>query len=710
MKIVHISDPHFGFRHLRDGKKGPLEKESTHCFIDKNTGKPRPTDLARMLHRAENCNRPDLVIASGDIGWSGVKDDYRYALRFFQELKKLWPTARFIITAGNHDVNLKAHSDIDRQNDFIEMLGAFYGNDFSRIFPFMRLKNPDTKRDRLVAIDYIKDEVLIVAVNSAATINRLEDPILLRPRVFQLIENHVSRLRVSSKTLKVFVLHHHLLPFAEPRWSSVIDINEVRERPDTSIVANSAKLQSWLAENSFSIVLHGHKHIFHGREDLLWRHGSSYEEKKLLILGAGSAGVTTKELGKDIAHSFNILDIARRSSNVWDVRILTASITDKKLEHGITDWFEHNTLLGSAPQPGPSIFQAEDMNLCHQAIKVKLANKAVTNFISIVENSTYIHPNTTRIGDTQASQKDVERSFVALHPEYDERDGWNDFVKVDKFLHRLNNSYRIQHGPRLFSRLDRADGLRPIRHAIQFLPARNTRAYVGLYNPEKDVVSDWEPLPGLVGLQFIPNDHTGRLDIVATFRNLELSFWWVVNMLEARRLLEWACRRISGKDYKPGRVTFFSSLAEWRADPRPMFVSELDNMREEELFVLLMNANTGNKSTVKILCAKLKEKAATTNDLNIQYRGLEHMLFLVRGIIKQREYKKRFNNRSPISESFRDQLEIAIRYLREAVEDREKRTDKVVSAQDVLGRIVKELCAQGSTISNMKNAKRNNEK
>lgn len=709
MRIVHISDPHFGLRRLEAGKKGVLEKVSTHHFIDERTKKPRPTDLAQMLGREKNCEHPDLVIASGDIGWSGIKEDYRFALRFFRELQRWWPAARFIIAAGNHDVNLQAHSDADRQNDFIEMLDAFYGDEFNRIFPFMRQSSANTKRDRLVAIDYIKDEVLVVAVNSAATINRHDDPILLRPGVFRLISDYITRLKVSSKTLRVFVLHHHLLPFAEPRWSSVIDVNEVRERPDTSIVANSARLQSWLAEHSFGIVLHGHKHIFHGREDLLWRHGGRSEKKKLLILGAGSAGVNTKALGTDTGHSFNLLDIARRSSNVWDVRVSTARITDNSLQHGITDWSEHNTFIGSTTQPGPAVFQAEDMSLCHKAIEVKLAKKTVTNFISIVENPAYIHPYTTRIGDARASQNDVERSFVALHPEYDERDGWSNFEKVDKFLRRLNKSYRIQHGPRLFSSLNRTDGLRPIRHALQFLPARNTRAYVGLYNPEKDVASDWEPLPGLVGLQFIPDD-TGRLDIVATFRNLELSFWWVVNMLEAGRILEWACRRISGKDYKPGRVTFFSAFAEWRPDPRPMFVSELDNMREEELFVLLMNADVGNTSTIKLLGAKLSEKANTTNDLNIQYHGLEHMLFLVRGIIKHREYKGRFNNKSPISESFKNQLEIAIRYLREAVEDKKKRTDKVVSAQDVLRGMVTEIFAQGSTNSNKKSTNRSSRK
>jgi 3',5'-cyclic AMP phosphodiesterase CpdA len=710
MRIVHISDLHFGFRFLQKGEKGFPGKESAHHFINESTGSPRPSDLARILSREKNCEHPELVVASGDIGWSGVKEDYRFALRFFQELKRSWPAARFIITAGNHDVNLKALSNADRQNDFIEMLNAFYKDEFSQVFPFMRLKGLDAKRDRLIAIDYIKDEVLVVAVNSASTINNLVDPILLRPKVFQLISEYISRLKVSSKTLRVFVLHHHLLPFAEPSWSRIIDVTQVRDLPDTSIIANSARVQSWLAENSFSILLHGHKHIFHGREDLLWRHGNRYEKKKLLILGAGSAGVTTKELGQSIVHSFNLIDIARRSSSVWDIRASTASITDRSIEQGITDWFEHNTLIGSASQPSPYIFQAEDMRLCHRAIKADLVNKAVTNFISIVEQPSYKHPNTTSIGDTDANEKDVERSFLALHPEYDEQEGWNNDDKVDKFLQRLNRSYSIQHGPRLFSKINRANKLRPIRHALQFLPTRETRAYVGLYNPEKDVGPDWEPLPGLVGLQFIPHRNTGRLDIVATFRNIELSFWWVVNMLEASLLLDWACKRISGQQYKPGRVTFFSAIAEWRPDPRPMFVSGLDKMREEELFVLMMNANAGNSSTIRLLADKLDEKAKTTNDLNIQYHSLEQMLLLVRGIIKYKEHNSRQNSKSPINESFRDKLEKTIKHLKDAVEITHERTDKVATAQVILSGIVDSLNDQGRTASKIKNTRRGNKR
>ncbi|MBK6362568.1 MAG: hypothetical protein IPF52_03370 [Saprospiraceae bacterium] len=88
-----------------------------------------------------------------------------------------------------------------------------------------------------------------------------------------------------------------------------------------------------------------------------------------------------------------------------------------------------------------------------------------------------------------------------------------------------------------------------------------------MYNFELDVKKDSSALPGLTGIQFVPFEENGikRLDIVAFFRNIELSFWWVVNCYEMEQLLNYACRKTQN-DYVPGRITFFSSIAEWSTD------------------------------------------------------------------------------------------------------------------------------------------------
>src|SRR4051812_39367136 len=100
--LLHLSDLHFGIN---------ASGESAHHFA--KSRKPTPGVLAKTLlkHHPE----PEAIIVSGDIGWSGSKDDYHYAAEFFSTIRKHWRVVELVIVPGNHDVDRNSLTTIDAQ-------------------------------------------------------------------------------------------------------------------------------------------------------------------------------------------------------------------------------------------------------------------------------------------------------------------------------------------------------------------------------------------------------------------------------------------------------------------------------------------------------------------------------------------------------------------------------------------------------------------
>lgn len=61
----------------------------------------------------------------------------------------------------------------------------------------------------------------------------------------------IGNFRVVENQLRLFLVHHHLLQYDDP----------TPELPDGSIMVNAEKLQSFLRDFKFDILVHGHKHV-----------------------------------------------------------------------------------------------------------------------------------------------------------------------------------------------------------------------------------------------------------------------------------------------------------------------------------------------------------------------------------------------------------------------------------------------------------------
>src|SRR5690349_9956043 len=116
LRILHLSDVHFG--RYADGR-------SAHRFAEGNN--PLPHQLAEILCRDALLQErpPNLIIISGDIGWSGKDEDYRYARRFLDALKERWGDAEFVLAPGNHDFDQSAAADA-AQVAFLEFIRSFH--------------------------------------------------------------------------------------------------------------------------------------------------------------------------------------------------------------------------------------------------------------------------------------------------------------------------------------------------------------------------------------------------------------------------------------------------------------------------------------------------------------------------------------------------------------------------------------------------------
>jgi 3',5'-cyclic AMP phosphodiesterase CpdA len=650
LRVLHLSDPHFGL--LSAAQQAQHHSDpSAHRYV-KGDGTPDEQALANILIADKYLKEaPDILLVSGDLAWSGAAEDYEYALTFLKRLKVRWPAIDIVVAPGNHDVDWSRFPQDTRksrqkhrhgrrrdgsQDAYLAFVRKLYGTRFDDLYPLLK-DTPLLDRETLVGIHRggIRNQTyVVVSVNSAAHIQQEKRPVHIRPALLKQIDEQLDGLNAS---LRIFVLHHHLLPFAEPSSAGAWDPQTVPDTPDPTIVANSAKLQTWLAQRGFTLVVHGHKHLSHGRVDELWKKTDAEGGRRLFIVGAGSAGVATHERGPNIPLCYNLITLTQLSDKRWQAEIAVRQISEDGAYPEAVGYYDYTADLGPASDAAPVVIHATRADQCHEAIRVRtMRTPMLHNFISIVDDGKYTNCPTVMRDGHSVEDREISRSFQALHPEYIESKKWRARDKIESALREAGPHFQFSHGPRLFGiplaarKLRDPDVFRPVVRALDTLGRGNTsNAYVGLFSAEIDVVSAKdEPLPALVGIQFIPRDEN-QLDIVATFRKLELSYWWAVNMYEAAQLLEWGSA-YAGR--KPGRITFFAPLAEWKRSPETTLVAALDDLKLSELIPLMIGVARRDDSALVKLRDMLIEKEQHTNEKNLDPRGLVRLLQVISGL------------------------------------------------------------------------------
>ncbi|HEY0480369.1 MAG TPA: metallophosphoesterase, partial [Kofleriaceae bacterium] len=547
MRILHLSDLHYG---RRDATR------SAHYWADAQ-GVPKPEVLANVLRPVVRERRPDAIVVSGDVGWSGIDDDYNFAFTFLDTVRQNL-SVPIIIAPGNHDVDWAVPHE-QRQDKFVTFLKRFHGETAFQDTHSLYKASDAKRRHRLSALHRLLDHRLtILTVNSAAgegpdpepcpmcsNPKHCLPPILVDPATLTSWEQD---LRECDNDLRILVVHHHLFPFKENPKYETTDPDAPEDKPDRTIIANSARLQSWLAANKFSVVLHGHKHRAHVRRDLLAARNDE-QMRDILVLGAGSAGVFDGERGPDNPPSFDIVEAHPLRDGVFSVAVDTYRIDTVAMAPAAhLDTPCVKVEVGRRDSKAPLVFHARSVSECYDAIAdaTKSDSKIHRNFISMVDTPAFSLPSGVTLRNQEVTLETIHQSFITLHPEYDDKTGagWSNATAVKHRLQEQPQRFRFQHGNRLFALPATitphgpTQVIHPFEEAIKGIGS--SRAYVGLYNAFLDAKGgSIPPPPCLTGLQLQLDGNL--LNVVATFRKIELSFWWLVNMYEMELLLKYAC-------------------------------------------------------------------------------------------------------------------------------------------------------------------------
>lgn len=636
MRILHLSDLHYG---RRDATR------SAHYWADAQ-GKPRPEVLANVLGPIVLARRPDAIVVSGDVGWSGIEDDYDFAFAFFDSIRQRFGVP-IIIAPGNHDVDWAVPQE-QRQDKFVAFLERFYGApQFQEAHS--RYKGDDPKRRHRLSGLYrlLGDRLTILTMNSAAgegpspercqicnnPTHRLP-PVLVDPAT---LTSWDQELQNRDNDLRVLVVHHHLFPFKESPEHETADPDAPEDKPDRTILANSARLQSWLAANKFSVVLHGHKHRAHIRHDMLAARNDDLM-RDILVMGAGSAGVHDGERGPDNPLSFDMFEAHPLREGVFAVAVDTYRIdTVAMAPAAYLDTPRIKAEVGRRNSKAPLVFHARSVPECYEAIAAATNSdsRIHRNFMSIVDTATFSLPAGVKLRDQEVTPATIHQSFTTLHPEFDDKSGYG-WAKAKDVQHRLEDQpqrFRFQHGNRLFAipatitPHGPTQVVHPLQEAIKVMGS--SRSYVGLYNAFLDAKGgSIPPPPCLVGLQFQLDANV--LSVVATFRKIELSFWWLVNMYEMELLLKYVSSEHKDRPAL-GSITFYASLAQWKSDdPGPTFSAKLDELPTAGLVQLGLELSQGNNARAKEL---LIEKRTVSNEDNIDERGLTELSEVLKAFV-----------------------------------------------------------------------------
>jgi len=622
LRVLHLSDLHFGARHFF-----PADGES---LLQPIIDDPFVRDIG-------------LVVVSGDLTWSATQEEFGACADFVADLSKELQ-ARVLVVPGNHDVDFadrfagaRSIPFEARQNSFRSFLTQLrkMGIDVGRT-PRTR-EVPLSRRESLLMYQQGAGW-LAVGVNTAATLGRSEDsveyPVALSSAVFAALDNLI--LGRSTNEARILVCHHHLFPFVEPRWGPTAGgDSELGMKPDASLLANSGQLQAWLAANGFSLVLHGHKHVTHGRLDRVWT-GREDESREVVVVGAGSAGVDSTRRPDSEPLAYNVIDIYAGNSGF---RVKT-NVRKIDYQQGRTRSVDGFRFTASAPSETSlrsiNYFHGETSSDCHSAVAEAMSGvQLIRNFVSVFEQSTYVHPQSLTWRGEPAAPSLVESAFAALEPHLVDT---SSTAGRRRTARGRDLNFQLQHSSRLFRSHLGLPRSSPFDVAVQALTTSQgaRRSFVGLFRTEIDAAPFVEaPPPGLVGVQFVLDERNGRrvLHLVAVFRHLELSFWWGVNALEMSRLLQRAAHEAQ-LDQPPllGSITFFASMAGWEDDPGLVAKADIDVLSTEDLTSYLARALAGNLEALALLRKMLIQKAGFTNAANVETAGLDDFRAVAAGM------------------------------------------------------------------------------
>jgi len=207
-----------------------------------------PNLLERAISEVNDCE-PDIVICSGDLTTFGFRPEYLEAQDYLDRLT----CERIVVIPGNHD---------------------------SRNVGYVHFEELFGERNSVLH----HEGVTIVAVDSS-------EPDLDHGQIGRGRYRWIEEQFAAPADLRIFVLHHHLLPVP----------GTGRER---NIVYDAGDLIECLQRAGVNLVLSGHKHVPYA-----WR------LENLFIVNAGT--VSSQRVRGNTRQCYNMIEVADGHVDVW---------------------------------------------------------------------------------------------------------------------------------------------------------------------------------------------------------------------------------------------------------------------------------------------------------------------------------------------------------------------------------------------------------
>ena len=294
--VLWLSDIHFSADH--------------HAFLDE-AGSNNQLYI-RLHHELKNLNKTiSHIIISGDLTYTASENEYNIAWDFVKNMNSLYDLheTSYSISPGNHDLKFsdspyKPHDKIEipfeeSKECYTQFYHQVFGTDpTDTLYSIRRFLTPD-----LIPVE-------LISVNSCALQqdkNHFRGMGYVGNDQMNAIEEKLSKTD-GSGTLRILVMHHHLLPVM---FSEKPEVSKMY-----SMTLDSEAISQFVIKNNIKLVLHGHAHKGFYSEIIRQGNGEDKPKQKYYVVGIGSAGAIQKDLSDGATNMFGDIVFNKETMNI----------------------------------------------------------------------------------------------------------------------------------------------------------------------------------------------------------------------------------------------------------------------------------------------------------------------------------------------------------------------------------------------------------
>jgi len=305
IRIIHLSDIHFGSKHICIHPDSTSSSEGIPLLEQLIIDDLKDPSWAYSLwatSKEDNLATPLILAVTGDLTECGNSDEFNRAHDLLSTLSThpLIDTTislkNLFIVPGNHDVDFKKQSAEERFQAYCTFYNKLLSDKRDIIQPH--------ESQSLTQI-HIKPEsnLVVVEINSCQYVEKeTSDESRGQVDMASIAKLRKELDRIKTETtgfIKVALIHHH--PILIP---TLVEPNRGYDA-----VLNSGSLLKMLREQGVHLILHGHKHypqVFSYDPESAWSNKSGIPQ---LVIAGGSCGSTELRYGTNCCNTYNVITV-----------------------------------------------------------------------------------------------------------------------------------------------------------------------------------------------------------------------------------------------------------------------------------------------------------------------------------------------------------------------------------------------------------------